>query len=151
MKKTLLCSFVFASLCLGCSQSKQAEHSTSETEKSTKAVDPQLQLWVGQYRGITPCVTCPTFCDGCEGSTIDLKLNQDQSFELIRTANRGNKKSETFNGKFAFNDDGKLQIQLYGVKDRNLIVWGQNYVEVINPNSRRPFDAFEDFQLEKLS
>lgn len=148
MKKTLLCSFVFASLCLGCSQSKQAEHSTSEIEKSIKAVDPQLQLRVGQYRGITPCVTCPTFCDGCEGSIIDLKLNHDQSFELVRTANSGNKKSETFNGKFVFNDDGKLQIQLHGVKERNLIVWGQNYVEVIDPNSGRPF---EDFQLEKLS
>lgn len=151
MRKSLLCSFVFASLCLGCSQSEQAKHSTSETKKSIKAVDPQLQLWVGQYRGITPCVTCPTFCDGCEGSTIDLKLNEDQTFQLVRTGNIGKKKTEAFSGKFTFNDDGKLQIELRGVKERNIMVWGQNYIEVIDSHTERSFDAFADFQLEKLS
>ena len=45
----------------------------------------------------------------------------------------------------------ELVAAIHGVKERNLIVWGQNYVEVIDSNLGRPFDAFEDFQLEKLS
>ena len=46
MKNTLLCSFVFASLCLGCSQSEPDPKSREASTKSIKVIDPELQKWV---------------------------------------------------------------------------------------------------------
>ena len=150
MKNTLLCSFVFASLCLGCSHSELESKAGEASTKSIKVIDPELQKWVGQYHGITPCITCSTFCDGCEGTTIELNLLQDQTFKLVRTGNSGKKKSEAFEGKFSFEADGKIKIQLNGVTERNIIVWGQDYIEILDTKSGLPFEAYEDFQLEKL-
>ena len=76
MKNTLLCSFVFASLCLGCSQSELDPKSGEASTKSIKVIDPELQKWVGQYKGILSCAACTSFCEGCEGMTVDLDVKE---------------------------------------------------------------------------
>ncbi|MHA3892518.1 copper resistance protein NlpE N-terminal domain-containing protein [Acinetobacter sp. GXMZU3951] len=150
MKKTLVCSFVFASLCLGCSQSEKAEQKDSEHVKTMNVIDPELQKWVGHYKGITPCITCSAFCDGCEGTTVEIYLKSDQSFQLRRTPNSETQKAEEYQGHFAFEDSGKLKIQLQGVKERNQLIFGQDYVEVIDVKSGASYRDFPDFQLVKI-
>ena len=149
MKRTLVGAFVFASICLGCSQAEQGKQNESADVKSIKVMDPQLQKWVGHYKGITPCITCSAFCDGCEGTTVEIFLNPDQSFKLLRTPNSQSNKAEKYAGHFSFEDSGKLKIHLNGVNERNQLIFGQDYIEVIDVKSGTSFMDFTDFQLVK--
>ncbi|MBO7705865.1 MAG: copper resistance protein NlpE N-terminal domain-containing protein, partial [Acinetobacter sp.] len=119
MKNTLLCSFVVARLCLGCSQSEPDPNSGEASTKAIKVIDPELQKWVGQYKGILPCAACTSFCEGCEGMTVDLDVKENQTFKLVRTSNSGHNKPEVYEGRFVFTDNGKLKIQLNGISERN--------------------------------
>jgi len=149
MKNTLLSSFVFASLCLGCSQSEPDPKSGEASTKSIKVIDPELQKWVGQYKGILPCAACTSFCEGCEGMTVDLDVKVDKTFKLVRTSNSGHNKPEIYQGKFVFADNGKLKIQLDGVSERNKILWQQGSVEVLDTKTGLSYEAYLDFELVK--
>ena len=149
MKNTLLSSFVFASLCLGCSQSEPDPKSGEASTKSIKVIDPELQKWVGQYKGILPCAACTSFCEGCEGMTVDLDVKVDKTFKLVRTSNSGHNKPEIYQGKFVFADNGKLKIQLDGVSERNKILWQQGSVEVLDTKTGLPYKDYSDFELMK--
>lgn len=149
MKNTLLSSFVFASLCLGCSQSEPDPKSGETSTKSIKVIDPELQKWVGQYKGILPCAACTSFCEGCEGMTVDLDVKVDKTFKLVRTSNSGHNKPEIYQGKFVFADNGKLKIQLDGVSERNKILWQQGSVEVLDTKTGLSYEAYLDFELVK--
>lgn len=149
MKNTLLCSFVFASFCLGCSQSEPDPKSREASTKSIKVIDPELQKWVGQYKGILPCAACTSFCEGCEGMTVDLDVEENQTFKLVRTSNSGHNKPEIHEGKFIFVDNGKIKIQLDGVSERNTVLWQQGSVEVLDAKTGLPYEAYLDFELTK--
>jgi len=158
--KTLLTSFVFASLCLGCSQaedhSKTQSLAAPQTQKTidtqlSTTIDPQLQQWVGSYRGIVPCNTCLSYCDGCEGNKIELTIHPDQSFELVKTNLNGENQPESFKGHFSFSDDQKLKIQLSEVKERNILILGNDFTEIIDTKTNLPFQQATDFQLDKIA
>ena len=149
MKNTLLCSFVFASLCLGCSQSEPDPKSGEASTKAIKVIDPELQKWVGQYKGILPCAACTSFCEGCEGMTVDLDVKENQTFKLVRTSNSGHNKLEVHEGQFVFTDNGKLKIQLNGISERNTVLWQQGSVEVLDTKTGLPYKDYSDFELMK--
>ncbi|ALV73895.1 MULTISPECIES: copper resistance protein NlpE N-terminal domain-containing protein [Acinetobacter] len=149
MKNTLLCSFVFASLCLGCSQSEPDPKSGEASTKAIKVIDPELQKWVGQYKGILPCAACTSFCEGCEGMTVDLDVKENQTFKLVRTSNSGHNKPEVYEGRFVFTDNGKLKIQLNGISERNTVLWQQGSVEVLDTKTGLPYKDYSDFELMK--
>lgn len=151
MKNTLLSSFIFASLCLGCSQSETDPKSGEASSKSIKAIDPELQKWVGQYKGILPCAACTSFCEGCEGMTVDLDIKEDKTFKLVRSSNSGHNKPEIFQGKFVFANNRKIKIQLQNVKERNQLILGDDYVEILETKTGLPYQSFENFQLDKLA
>jgi hypothetical protein len=149
MKNTLLCSFVFASLCFGCSQSEPDPKSGEASTKAIKVIDPELQKWVGQYKGILPCAACTSFCEGCEGMTVDLDVKENQTFKLVRTSNSGHNKPEVYEGRFVFTDNGKLKIQLNGISERNTVLWQQGSVEVLDTKTGLPYKDYSDFELMK--
>ncbi|WP_171264455.1 copper resistance protein NlpE N-terminal domain-containing protein [Acinetobacter sp. ANC 4204] len=149
MKNTLLCSFVFASLCLGCSQSDPDPKSGEASTKAIKVIDPELQKWVGQYKGILPCAACTSFCERCEGMTVDLYLKENQTFKLVRASNSGHNKPEVHEGQFVFTDNGKLKIQLNGVSERNTVLWQQDSVEVLDTKTGLSYEAYLDFELTR--
>lgn len=149
MKNTLLCSFVFASLCLGCSQSEPDPKSGEASTKAIKVIDPELQKLVGQYKGILPCAACTSFCEGCEGMTVDLDVKENQTFKLVRTSNSGHNKPEVYEGRFVFTDNGKLKIQLNGISERNTVLWQQGSVEVLDTKTGLPYKDYSDFELMK--
>lgn len=146
MKNTLLYSFVFASLCLGCSQSEANPKSREASTKSIKVIDPELQKWGGQYKGILPCAACTSFCEGCEGMTVDLYVKENQTFKLVRASNSGHNKPEV---QFVFTDNGKLKIQLNGVSERNTVLWQQDSVEVLDTKTGLSYEAYLDFELTR--
>ena len=153
MKKALLTSFVAASISFGCS------NQTTEPEQKTSAVktdqgqtsDPKLQAWVGKYEGIIPCATCISRCEGCDSMGVDLELHPDMSFKLVRTSYSTQSAAEVYTGHYEFLDGDKLKIQLNEVKDRNILVLGADYTEIIDTKSGQPYAAYPDFQLEKIS
>lgn len=70
MKKTLLSSFIFASLMIGCDQHDPAINTEKAGSKVNKPLDFQLQKWVGHYKGTLSCASCVTFCDECNGMNV---------------------------------------------------------------------------------
>lgn len=157
MKKTLLTSFVFASISLGCSQSNEAKnqsHAQAQTpdvhsNKQQSVNHPELKAWVGHYSGVVPCETCVTSCDGCLGTGIDLKINADQTFVLEQSNNNDNRPAKIYAGQFRFLDNDQLKIQLQGVPTRNMIMLGDELTEIIDTKTQMPFDSYEEFQLAK--
>ncbi|WP_151717063.1 copper resistance protein NlpE N-terminal domain-containing protein [Acinetobacter sp. TUM15071] len=157
MKRTLLTSFVFASISLGCSQSNEAKNQ-SNTQAQTPDIHsnkqhfvnhPELKAWVGHYSGVVPCATCVTSCDGCLGTGIDLKINADQTFVLEQSNNNDNSPAKIYAGQFKFLDNDQLKIQLQGVPTRNMIMLGDELTEIIDTKTQLPFDSYEEFQLAK--
>lgn len=151
MKKSVLGTFIFASLMLGCSQREQGieqEHARTEVKTSP---DAQLQNWVGHYQGALPCAGCTALCEGCNGMKVDLRLHADQTFLLERTSYSDPQQHERYEGHFSFLDDGKLKIQLHNVKDRNQLILGEDYVEILNAKTGLAYQAFEDFELDKIA
>lgn len=65
---------VFANLCLGCSQSELDPKLGEFSTKSIKLINPELQKWVGQYKGILPCAAYTSFYEGGEDMTVDLDV-----------------------------------------------------------------------------
>ncbi|EPF75015.1 hypothetical protein GCM10025882_01880 [Acinetobacter gyllenbergii] len=157
MKKTLLTSFVFASISLGCSQSNEAKNQSNaqaqtpdvHSNKQQSVNHPELKAWVGHYSGVVPCATCVTSCDGCLGTGIDLKINADQTFVLEQTNNNDNRPAKIYAGQFKFLDNDQLKIQLQGVPTRNMIMLGDELTEIIDTKTQMPFDSYEEFQLAK--
>ncbi|MBJ8451829.1 copper resistance protein NlpE N-terminal domain-containing protein [Acinetobacter bereziniae] len=151
MKKRLLSSFIFASVMMGCGQHEQALKDEKASSEVKKPLDVQLQKWVGHYKGTLPCAGCVTFCDECNGMTVDLKIYADQTFRLERTSNSDHNKHELYAGNFSFLDNGKVKIQLQSVKERNQLILGHSYVEVLETKTGLPYQFFEDFQLDKIA
>lgn len=155
MKKTLLTSFVFASISFGCSQSNEAKNQSNaqapdvHSNKQHLVNHPELKAWVGHYSGVVPCATCVTSCDGCLGTGIDLKINADQTFVLEQSNNNDNRPAKIYAGQFKFLDNDQLKIQLQGVPTRNMIMLGDELTEIIDTKTQMPFDSYEEFQLAK--
>ncbi|EPG36167.1 copper resistance protein NlpE N-terminal domain-containing protein [Acinetobacter colistiniresistens] len=155
MKKTLLTSFVFASISLGCSQSNEAKNQSNaqapdvHSNKQQSVNHPELKAWVGHYSGVVPCATCVTSCDGCLGTGIDLKINADQTFVLEQSNNNENSPAKIYAGRFQFLDNDQLKIQLQGVPARNMIMLGDELTEIIDTKTQMPFASYEEFQLDK--
>ncbi|OTU19985.1 copper resistance protein NlpE N-terminal domain-containing protein [Acinetobacter pittii] len=151
MKKRLLSSFIFASLMMGCDQHDPATNNEKASSEVKKPLDAQLQKWVGHYKGTLPCAGCVTFCDECNGMNVDLNIHADQTFRLERTSNSDHNKHELYVGSFSFLDNRKIKIQLQNVKERNQLILGSGYVEVLETKTGLPYQSFEDFQLDKLT
>lgn len=151
MKKRLLSSFIFASLMMGCEQHNPATNDEKASSEVKKPLDAQLQKWVGHYKGTLPCASCVTFCDECNGMNVDLNIHAYQTFRLERTSNSDHNKHELYVGSFSFLDNGKIKIQLQNVKERNQLILGNDYVEVLETKTELPYQSFEDFQLAKLT
>ncbi|NIE98212.1 hypothetical protein F3J02_17285 [Acinetobacter sp. Tr-809] len=157
MKKALLASFVFTSICFGCSQSNEAKNqSNTQAQKSDVhsnkqhfVNNPEFKAWVGHYSGVVPCATCVTSCDGCLGTGVDLIIKADQTFVLEQTNNNDNSPAKIYAGKFKFLDNDQLKIQLQGVPARNMIMLGDELTEIIDTKTQMPFDYYEEFQLAK--
>ena len=135
-------------MCLGCSQSEPDPKSGEASTKAIKVIDPALQKWVGQYKCILPCAACTSFC---EGITVDLDIKEDKTFKLIRASNSGHNKPEVHEGQFVFTDNGKLKIQLNGVSERNIVLWQQDSVEVLDTKTGLSYEAYLDFELLKVT
>lgn len=148
MNKALVCSFIVASLNIACS-----EHPNSSTQakdiQTKSAIDPKLMAWVGEYSGVIPCATCISRCPDCESMGIDLHVFADQSFKLTRTSYSGHNEPEIFTGKFDFMDHDKLKIQLINLKERNTLILGQDYLEIIDQKTQTPYQAQHDFQIQR--
>ncbi len=151
MKKRALSTFILASVIMGCSQNDPNPEQEKVGTEVKPSIDPLLQKWIGHYQGILPCAGCITFCENCDGMTVDLKIHADQTFRLERTSNSDHNKHELYVGNFSFMDHGKIKIQLQHVKERNQLILGDDYVEILESKTGVPYQAFEDFQLDKLA
>lgn len=147
MKNIILVSVIFASIGLGYAQSKSDVTSAHEKQQ----VDTNLQKWVGKYQGSLPCAACVSRCEGCEGVGYDLELFQDQSFTLLYRSNQDNSVLESHRGRFEFLDDGKLQIELHPLKARNILVYTDDGIEILDSVTMQPYIDHEDFMLQKMS
>lgn len=58
---------------------------------------------------------------------------------------------ELYAGNFSFLDNGKVKIQLQSVKERNQLILGDGYVEILETKTGSPYQFFEDFQLDKIA
>ncbi|MFT4022111.1 MAG: copper resistance protein NlpE N-terminal domain-containing protein [Acinetobacter sp.] len=151
MKKALFVSVVFASVGWGCHQNEQSTHQDKSVKKASQVVDPKLQQWVGHYQGVLPCAACISHCPDCDGMGVDLIIHPDQSFKLTRTSYSEHNKPEILTGTFMFSDAGKLKIQLKNVKERNTLILGNGYTEIIDIQSGASYPAYQDFQLHKIA
>ena len=151
MKKRLLSSFIYASVMVGCGQHEQALMDEKANSEVKRSFDAQLKKWVGHYEGALPCAACSAFCEGCDGMNVDLKIYADQTFLLERTSKSDHNKHELYAGNFSFLDNGKVKIQLQSVKERNQLILGHGYVEVLETKTSSPYQFFEDFQLDKIA
>ncbi|SPL69718.1 copper resistance protein NlpE N-terminal domain-containing protein [Acinetobacter stercoris] len=149
MKKTLLTSFILASVSFGCSEAHDGQKNAKDNVKIKVVTDPALSEWVGHYSGITPCANCITRCEGCEGLGIDLKINADQTYVLERSDNNNTSKPEVFAGRFHFVDPDKTRIELIGVTDRNKLGIDEGMVEFIDTQTQQYFDSYTEFELDK--
>ncbi|MDV2439498.1 copper resistance protein NlpE N-terminal domain-containing protein [Acinetobacter gerneri] len=151
MKKTLLTSFILASVSFGCSESNDVSKNEKSSVKIKVVSDPKMQAWVGHYTAVTPCANCVTRCEGCEGIGIDLKINADQSFIFERTDNNADTKPVVFMGRFRFIDPDKRKIELMGVSDKHKFALSEGSIEVIDTKTERFFDSDDEFLLDKLT
>ncbi|WP_353163927.1 hypothetical protein [Acinetobacter guillouiae] len=82
---------------------------------------------------------------------VDLKIYADQTFRLERTSNSDQNKHELYAGNFSFLDNAKVKIQLQTVKERNQLILGHGYIEVLETKTDLSYQLFEDFQLDKIA
>lgn len=153
MQKSLLTSFVIASISLGCSSENASIEKNVNDKNSIKQVkvtiDPKLQQWVGKYSGVVPCAACLSRCPECDGMGVDLTIHSNQTFKLVRTSYNGYNEPEIYEGRFKFLDQDKLEIHLIGIKDRNTLLLGRGFTEIIDTKTNQPYQAYQSFQLEK--
>ena len=144
----MLCVFVAASLLTACSDQSSLE-SNSQEKIVKPQIDPQLAAWVGEYSGVIPCAGCTSRCPDCESMAIDLEITPDMKFKLTRTSLSEHNEPELLTGSFSFLDEGRLKIELANVKDREKLILGQNYIEIIDTKSDQPYKAYQDFRIYK--
>lgn len=154
--KPLLASLLCASLNVSCSKSGPdnslsalAKQHVDPQAKQSAELHPELKRWVGHYQADTPCITCIEFCDGCDGTHVDLQLNADQHYILVQQRNAEGEKQQRNEGRFIFVDSEKNQVQLLGVKQRNLIVKSGDMTEIYNQETGQAYASRGDFVFEQ--
>ena len=154
--KPLLASLLCASLNVACSESASESMQSADVEQGDDALAtqkvnlrPELKPWVGHYQADTPCKTCVTRCEGCEGTHVDLHLYADQRYRLVHERNAQDQPAEHLSGRFVFVDASKDKIQLVGAQQRGLIVKSGDFTELYNQETGQAYDSSEEFLLEK--
>lgn len=154
--KPLLASLICASLNVSCSKSASDGSLSVQAEQQRDAQVKQQQLqaelkrWVGHYQADTPCITCTTFCDGCDGTHVDLRLDANQHYILVQQRNAEGEEQQRAEGRFVFVDAEKNKIQLLGVKQRHLIAKSGDMTEIYDQDSGRAYASRVDFVFEKI-
>lgn len=155
--KSLFASLICVSLNVACSKSGSDTATSTLTEQQRdptlsqqkQQIDPALERWVGHYQADTPCVTCTEFCDGCNGTHVDLQIDANQHYTLVQQRNAEGEKQQRYEGRFIFVDTDKNKIQLVGVKQRNLIVKSDDVTEIYNQETGQAYSGHDDFALEQ--
>lgn len=154
--RSLLASLLCASLNVACSESaseavRSADLEADDDRLTTQKISlrPELKPWVGHYQADTPCKTCITRCEGCEGTHVELRLYADQHYRLVRERNAQDQPAEHFTGHFVFVDASKDKIQLVGLQQGGLIAKSGDFTEFYNQETGQAYDSSEEFLLEK--
>lgn len=154
--KPLLASLICASLNVSCSDVSDDSLSTLADQQNDAQMKQQQQLqadlkrWVGHYQADTPCITCTSFCEGCDGTHVDLQLDANQHYTLVQQRNAEGEEQQRDEGRFVFVDTEKNKIQLLGVKQRHLIVKSGDMTEIYDQDSGRPYASRADFVFEQI-
>ncbi|WP_122898530.1 copper resistance protein NlpE N-terminal domain-containing protein [Acinetobacter sp. B51(2017)] len=132
----------------GCQDSNSTKQQTSAMEQKVE----QAQ-WVGTYQGTTPCMGCLSRCQDCPGMAVDLTLNQDMTYTLVRESLSGHNQVETLTGIMRFRDAEKTQLELVNVTTRNLLVVDTKHhlLEIREDVTANAYLAADDFLLEQPS
>lgn len=153
--KPLLTSLLCAGLNVACSQPDAEQvrttvsHVDEPTHNADKNTNAALQRWVGRYQADTPCKTCITRCDGCDGTHVDLHLYADQRYRMVRERNAQDQPAEHLQGRFIFVDADQDKILLLGTSQRGLIVKAGDFTEIYNQDTGQAYDSRDEFLLEK--
>lgn len=153
-KKPILASLLCVSLNTACSkssESSQAMQTESQNGRTVQkiSISPEVQHWVGHYQADTPCKTCITRCEGCDGTHVDLYLNADQSYRLVRERNAEDEPAEHLAGRFIFVDSTKNKIQLVGTEQRGLLVKSGDFTEIYNQETGQAYESRDEFLLTR--
>ena len=148
MKKPVIIPLFATSVVVlgGCQDSRGTSQQTAAIEQKVERAQ-----WVGTYQGTTPCLGCMSRCPDCPGMAVDLTLNQDMTYTLVRESLSGHNQVETLTGVMRFYDDKKTQLELLNVKTRNLLVvdTAHKVLEIREDVTGHAYVATDDFVLEQ--
>lgn len=126
---------------------------TSSPQQQSVAMEQKVQQaqWVGTYQGTTPCLGCISRCPDCPGMAVDLTLNQDMSYTLVRESLSGHNAVETLTGMMRFRDADQTELELLNVKTRNLLIvdTAHKVLEIREDVTGNGYAASDDFLLEQ--
>lgn len=150
MKNRVLIPLFASTVLLGCQESNQTNTQVDDVKDGwvEKKVIP---LWVGNYQGTTPCMTCSSRCEDCSGMAVDVELKDNMTYVLRRESLNENDHGgiETLEGKILFKNPEQTQLELLNVKTRNqLFVDLENHVlEIRVDQTAEAYKAQNDFLL----
>lgn len=147
MKKVILIPLVATSALLGCQDSEK----TQSQDKSAITVETQQAVWVGNFKGTTPCMGCLSRCEDCPGMAVALELHEDQTYTLTRESLSGHNDVEVLQGVIRFKDEAKQQLELLNVQSRNLLYvdLDKQQLEIRVDQTAKRYQMQSDFVLNK--
>lgn len=153
MKKPILVPLLSSTFLIACHESNNV-HADAEKKVNVQKIEQQQikALWVGKYQGVTPCESCITRCDGCEGTAVEIMLKPDMQYELVTQSLSGEHEPQSYQGKLYFKDKAQTELKLLNLKVRHELHFDQKQdtLEILDDQTQKPYISKQEFILEKV-
>ena len=153
MRKLVLVPVISTGLLFACSDSKTSAVGVNEQQQDKTVMQKQIQkAWVGHYQGITPCESCLSHCEGCDGTAVDLVLKPDLSYELTLQRLSSAATPQVLSGKMYFKDTAQSYLELSNIKKRHSLVYDRDndQFEILDDVTGQSYEFSNEFILEKV-
>lgn len=150
MRQSIILIFIITVSLSACNTSRRGNNvQTTGTEVADPAHNSRNSLdWAGVYKGTLPCADC-------EGIEVEIRLNEDLTYERVMTYLGKGDNRFSDNGRFEWDENG-AKIKLVNTTSRdaadNWFQVGENRLFVLNTEGNRIESSFppETYIFEKI-